>query len=95
MRSVLGAPAESLGAGEVGLIFGLGDVAIGQVIGDAALLPAVRERGGIVEGKLEVADVGEVIGSVHRDADILAHLRHIGKVKYCPTQNYKEKCISV
>ena len=45
MRSVSGAPAESLGAGDVGLVYGLGDIAIGQVIGEAALLPRPVETG--------------------------------------------------
>ena len=45
MRSVSGTPADSLGAGEVGVVFGLGDVAIGQVLGDASLLPRPIETG--------------------------------------------------
>ena len=45
IRSVDGSDAGSLGAGEIGIVFGLGDVAIGHVLGDASLLPRRVEPG--------------------------------------------------
>ena len=45
IRGVSGASAERLGAGEVGMVFGLGNVRIGQVLGEEALLPRRIESG--------------------------------------------------
>ena len=45
LRSLSGAPLESLGGGEVGIAYGLGSIRIGQVIGDPGLLPRPIETG--------------------------------------------------
>ena len=45
IRSVDGSDAGSLTAGEIGVVYGLGDVAIGHVLGDASLLPRRVEPG--------------------------------------------------
>ncbi len=45
IRRVDGSDAGSLTAGEIGVIYGLGDVKVGQVLGDAALLPRRVEPG--------------------------------------------------
>ena len=45
IRSVDGGDAGSLTAGEIGVVYGLGDVAIGHVLGDASLLPRRVEPG--------------------------------------------------
>jgi len=45
LRSLSGAPIDSLGAGEVGVVYGLGSIRIGQVIGDETLLPRPIEAG--------------------------------------------------
>lgn len=45
LRSVSGAPVDALGAGEVGVVYGLGALRIGQVLGDASLLPRPVETG--------------------------------------------------
>ncbi len=45
IRTVEGQDAGSLCAGEIGVVYGLGDVAIGYVAGDAALLPRRVEPG--------------------------------------------------
>lgn len=45
IRSVDGSDAGSLCAGEIGVVFGLGDVGIGHVLGDSALLPRRVEPG--------------------------------------------------
>ena len=45
LRSISGAPTDALCAGEVGVVFGLSGLKIGQVIGDAALLPRPVETG--------------------------------------------------
>ena len=45
LRSVSGAPIDALGAGEVGVVFGLNAARIGQVFGDEALLPRPIETG--------------------------------------------------
>ena len=45
IRRVDGSDAGSLTAGEIGVIYGLGDVKVGQVIGDEALLPRRVEPG--------------------------------------------------
>ena len=45
LRSISGAPADALGAGEVGVVYGLSSLKIGQVIGSPALLPRPVESG--------------------------------------------------
>ena len=45
IRRVDGSDAGSLAAGEIGVIYGLGDVKVGQVLGDEALLPRRVEPG--------------------------------------------------
>ena len=45
IRRVDGSDAGSLTAGEIGVIYGLGDVKVGQVLGDEALLPRRVEPG--------------------------------------------------
>ena len=45
IRRVDGSDAGSLMAGEIGVIYGLGDVKVGQVLGDEALLPRRVEPG--------------------------------------------------
>ncbi len=45
IRSVDGGDAGSLTAGEIGVVYGLGDVGIGHVLGDSALLPCRVEPG--------------------------------------------------
>ena len=45
IRSVDGGDAGSLGAGEIGVVYGLGDIAIGHVLGESALLPRRVEPG--------------------------------------------------
>nr|MBR4281340.1 TetM/TetW/TetO/TetS family tetracycline resistance ribosomal protection protein [Clostridia bacterium] len=45
IRRVDGSDAGSLTAGEIGVIYGLGDVRVGQVLGDEALLPRRVEPG--------------------------------------------------
>ena len=45
IRSALGEAAGQLEAGEVGVVFGLGNVKIGQVLGDENLLPRKAEAG--------------------------------------------------
>lgn len=45
IRRVDGTDAGSLGAGEIGVVYGLGDVKVGQILGDEALLPRRVEPG--------------------------------------------------
>ncbi|MBQ3485381.1 MAG: TetM/TetW/TetO/TetS family tetracycline resistance ribosomal protection protein [Clostridia bacterium] len=45
IRSVDGSDAGSLAAGEIGVVYGLGDVGIGHILGDASLLPRRVEPG--------------------------------------------------
>lgn len=45
IRGVEGDDAGKLSAGEIGVVYGLGDVAIGHVLGDASLLPRRVEPG--------------------------------------------------
>ncbi len=45
IRRVDGSDAGSLTAGEIGVVYGLGDVKVGQVLGDEALLPRRVEPG--------------------------------------------------
>ena len=45
IRRVDGSDAGSLTAGEIGVVYGLGDVKVGQVLGDASLLPRRVEPG--------------------------------------------------
>ncbi len=45
IRSVAGQDAGALSAGEIGIIYGLGDIAIGHVLGDGAPLPRRVEPG--------------------------------------------------
>ena len=45
IRRVDGADAGALTAGEIGIVYGLGDVKVGQVLGDEALLPRRVEPG--------------------------------------------------
>ena len=45
IRSVAGQDAGALHAGEIGVVYGLGDIAIGHVLGDSALLPRRVEPG--------------------------------------------------
>ena len=45
IRAVDGSDAGSLVAGEIGVVYGLGDVAIGHVLGDGAMLPRRVEPG--------------------------------------------------
>ncbi len=45
IRSVTGTDAGSLTAGEIGVVYGLGDVGVGFVLGDASLLPRRVEPG--------------------------------------------------
>ena len=45
IRRVDGADAGSLTAGEIGVVYGLGDVKVGQILGDEALLPRRVEPG--------------------------------------------------
>ncbi|MDD6050317.1 MAG: TetM/TetW/TetO/TetS family tetracycline resistance ribosomal protection protein, partial [Clostridiales bacterium] len=45
IRRVDGSDAGSLAAGEIGVVYGLGDVKVGQTLGDAALLPRRVEPG--------------------------------------------------
>ena len=45
IRSISGAPADALSAGEVGVVFGLSGLSVGQVIGERALLPRPVESG--------------------------------------------------
>ena len=45
IRAVDGADAGTLSASEIGVVYGLGDIAIGHVLGDAALLPRRVEPG--------------------------------------------------
>ncbi len=45
IRRVDGSDAGSLAAGEIGVIYGLGDVKVGQVLGDESLLPRRVEPG--------------------------------------------------
>ena len=45
IRSVDGSDAGSISAGEIGVIYGLGDIKIGHVLGNAALLPRRVEPG--------------------------------------------------
>ncbi len=45
IRGVDGNDAGSLTAGEIGVVYGLGDVRVGQVLGDASLLPRRVEPG--------------------------------------------------
>ena len=45
IRAVDGSDAGSLAAGEIGVVYGLGDVAIGHVLGDGGLLPRRVEPG--------------------------------------------------
>ncbi len=45
IRSVDGGDAGSLAAGEIGVVYGLGDVGIGHVLGDSELLPRRVEPG--------------------------------------------------
>ncbi|MCH5286605.1 MAG: TetM/TetW/TetO/TetS family tetracycline resistance ribosomal protection protein [Christensenellaceae bacterium] len=45
IRAVDGGDAGQLSAGEIGIVYGLGDVGIGHVLGDAALLPRRVEPG--------------------------------------------------
>ncbi len=47
IRSVAGDDAGSLAAGEIGVVYGLGDVKVGQVLGDATLLPRRVEPGSL------------------------------------------------
>ena len=47
IRRVDGSDAGSLTAGEIGVIYGLGDVKVGQVLGDEALLPRRVEPGSL------------------------------------------------
>jgi len=45
IKSPSGAPLEALCAGDVGVVFGLGNIRIGQVIGEERLLPRTVEAG--------------------------------------------------
>ena len=45
IRRVDGSDAGSLAAGEIGVVYGLGDVKLGQILGDAGLLPRRVEPG--------------------------------------------------
>lgn len=45
IRRVDGADAGSLTAGEIGVVYGLGDIKVGQILGDEALLPRRVEPG--------------------------------------------------
>ena len=47
IHSAAGEPVGRLAAGDIGVVYGLGDVTIGHVLGDAAALPAPVENGSL------------------------------------------------
>ncbi|MBQ2953925.1 MAG: TetM/TetW/TetO/TetS family tetracycline resistance ribosomal protection protein [Clostridia bacterium] len=59
IRGVDGSDAGSLTAGEIGVVYGLGDVAIGHVLGDGSLLPRRVEPGRLRTPLLAVQVVPE------------------------------------
>ena len=64
IRSVDGGDAGALRAGEIGVVYGLGDVGVGHVLGDASLLPRRVEPGRLRTPLIAVqvipADPGEM-----------------------------------
>ena len=63
IKDVNGEDAGSLKAGEIGVVYGLGDVRVGQVIGEAALLPRHVNPGALrmplITGQAEPENPGE------------------------------------
>lgn len=54
-----GVPVGKLNAGEIGVVYGLGDVAIGHIIGDEALMPRKAEAGKLCAPLITVQAIPE------------------------------------
>ena len=90
LRSVSGAPLESLGAGEVGVAYGLGGIRIGQVIGESHLLPRTIETGKLRTPLITVQaipDKPEQMQALREACDILSGEDPLLQARYVRSLN--------
>ena len=90
LRSISGAPTDALCAGEVGVVFGLTGLKIGQVIGDAALLPRPVEAGRLRTPLITVQAIPEdpqQMQALREACDILSAEDPLLQAKYIRSLN--------